>query len=168
MPPIDSIRKSDSSSTGLDNTAAVKHQALDSVDMNHQDISTVPRMEALLSTNSFNNISNISTDKDDTYILDLEEAGRLFENATIMARAGKVGEAVPLFLQSLKEFERLKLPELPQIQDEIGYWLASMESKYEDSDIKNVAIDDGASPISGKGIICIVTAYYCHHFGDVI
>lgn len=66
---------------------------------------------------------------DDTYISDLEEAGRLFQLATEMARDGQASEAVPLFLEALREFERLHLPELPQVQDEIGFWLEAMEAQ---------------------------------------
>lgn len=66
---------------------------------------------------------------EDTYIADLEEAGRMFQRATEHARAGRPKEAVPLFKQSLREFERLDLPDLQQIQDEIGHWLSQMERR---------------------------------------
>jgi hypothetical protein len=36
--------------------------------------------------------------------------------ATELARAGRAEAAIPMFMQSLKEFERLNLPELQQIQ----------------------------------------------------
>lgn len=102
--------------------------------------SRTPAMEKITSNQSY----AINNSTDDTYICDLEDAGRMFEKATELAKSGKAPEAVPLFLQALKEFERLQLPELPQIQDEIGYWLETMEANYveRDPDVTTAANDD--------------------------
>lgn len=89
--------------------------------------STSPAPEKVSSSGA-NESQTLNVSTDDTYICDLEDAGRQFERATELARAGNTAEAVPLFLRALKEFERLQLPELPQIQDEIGFWLEAMES----------------------------------------
>jgi hypothetical protein len=63
---------------------------------------------------------------DDSYIEDLEAAGQLFEQATDSCKAGRAAEAVPLFMQALKEFERLELPELPLVQSKWAWFVGRM------------------------------------------
>lgn len=94
---------------------------------------------------------------DDSYISDLEEAGCMFERATELAKGGSTAEAVPLFLVALKEFERLQLPELSQIQDEIGYWLEAMETEYSKLTAQSIGGPDGEHETNDSGICSMMS-----------
>ena len=103
--------------------------------------------------NAINQSQTVNKSCDDSYISDLEEAGRMFERATELAKARNTAEAVPLFLVALKEFERLQLPELSQIQDEIGYWLEAMEAEYSKLTADSTAKSSGEQQTGDSGTI---------------
>ena len=51
-----------------------------------------------------------------------KQAVSLFDQATDMANEGQVVDAIPLYDEALGIFERLKIPELDKVRDEVIYW----------------------------------------------